>query len=353
MPWLKHCVKKAFSEALLEIYSPVGAEQFPSHACQILARLFEADTYSYSEQASSSRNDRFEVFPIYPDPAGYEAFGRLMYQHPLVRESDARQLRTPVTISDFVPLYKWRRTELFNEVFRLRHLNYQLAFFGATRSPMLVLTVNRQRRDFNEEERTLLQTLSPHFEQAFNLQRVASWQARADALAGRGLLVLDRKGNIRFQSPHALRVLWSYFPCERSVCPDLPEPIWRWAERMRTALVTEAGLRRPLLPLIVERGSKRLTVRLAFACEGAESLILLDERNVETSPEPLRALGLTRREAEVLFWVSQGKRNGEIASILEARSRTIGKHVERILGKLCVETRTAAANIAAEVLHSC
>lgn len=57
-----------------------------------------------------------------------------------------------------------------------------------------------------------------------------------------------------------------------------------------------------------------------------------------------RHLGrLTRREAEILDWIAQGKRNAEIAIILGISHRTVGKHVEHVLAKLEVETRTAAA----------
>ena len=69
------------------------------------------------------------------------------------------------------------------------------------------------------------------------------------------------------------------------------------------------------------------------------------------SPENLRRIGLTPREAEVLHWLIQGKRNCEIAEIVGARNRTVDKHVEKILAKLCVETRTAAANVASQILR--
>jgi DNA-binding NarL/FixJ family response regulator len=65
---------------------------------------------------------------------------------------------------------------------------------------------------------------------------------------------------------------------------------------------------------------------------------------------PLGLLGLTPREVEVLTWVAQGKTNYEIGVILSACTRTICKHVERILTKLCVENRTAAAAIAIAAL---
>ncbi len=53
--------------------------------------------------------------------------------------------------------------------------------------------------------------------------------------------------------------------------------------------------------------------------------------------------GLLPREREVAGWVGQGKTNPEIAMILQVSPRTIEKHMERILAKLEVENRTAAA----------
>lgn len=53
-------------------------------------------------------------------------------------------------------------------------------------------------------------------------------------------------------------------------------------------------------------------------------------------------LGLTLRESEVLWWVCQGKRDREIATILGLSHRTIHRHVCGILQKLAVENRAAA-----------
>ena len=65
---------------------------------------------------------------------------------------------------------------------------------------------------------------------------------------------------------------------------------------------------------------------------------------------PFGSLGLTVRETEVLTWIAQGKTNYEIGVIISARTGTICKHVQRILSKLCVENRTAAAVIALAAL---
>ena len=60
----------------------------------------------------------------------------------------------------------------------------------------------------------------------------------------------------------------------------------------------------------------------------------------------LKKFGLSKREAEVLAWVAQGKTNGEIAAILNLNIGTVKKHVEHIFEKLGVETRIAAAILA-------
>ncbi|MBI3801746.1 MAG: helix-turn-helix transcriptional regulator [Deltaproteobacteria bacterium] len=91
-------------------------------------------------------------------------------------------------------------------------------------------------------------------------------------------------------------------------------------------------------------------MRLLTEPGGEHYLLLLEERPPPLSVGVLAPLGLTSRETEVLFWVMQGKTNLEIATILEARSRTVQKHLERIYRKLGVETRTAAARQALEML---
>jgi DNA-binding NarL/FixJ family response regulator len=69
-----------------------------------------------------------------------------------------------------------------------------------------------------------------------------------------------------------------------------------------------------------------------------------------SSAVPLETLGLTRREAEVLLWVAQGKANADIATILDTTIHTVKKHLQNIFEKLGVETRNGATIRALEVL---
>jgi len=66
--------------------------------------------------------------------------------------------------------------------------------------------------------------------------------------------------------------------------------------------------------------------------------------------ESLEALGLTRRQAEVAFWIAQGKTNDDLAIILNTSRHTIPHHVEAILGRLHLATRAEIMLCALEAL---
>lgn len=72
-----------------------------------------------------------------------------------------------------------------------------------------------------------------------------------------------------------------------------------------------------------------------------------------SSPAPLmEKLKLTEREAETLLWVAQGKSNADIAGILGNSEKTVKKTLGHIFEKLGLESRTAAALQAVEVLSA-
>jgi DNA-binding CsgD family transcriptional regulator len=77
------------------------------------------------------------------------------------------------------------------------------------------------------------------------------------------------------------------------------------------------------------------------------------EDKIEKTPLDLQQhLPLTKRESEVLYWVSYGKTNWEIAQILTMSPRTANKHLEQVYKKLGVDNRTSAAAISIRILES-
>lgn len=66
----------------------------------------------------------------------------------------------------------------------------------------------------------------------------------------------------------------------------------------------------------------------------------LPPRPAPPSEEQLNQL--TKRERQVLFWIVEGKTNGDIGRILEISPRTVEKHCESIFRKLGIENRYSA-----------
>lgn len=97
--------------------------------------------------------------------------------------------------------------------------------------------------------------------------------------------------------------------------------------------------------------AEMLTTHIAIAHVQAQRISALAglQPSLAPNPQSMTLNGVTPREAEVLRWIVQGKRDGEIATILGASVRTIHKHVQRLFQKLHVETRTAAALRAVEL----
>ncbi|MFM7750933.1 MAG: response regulator [Opitutaceae bacterium] len=141
----------------------------------------------------------------------------------------------------------------------------------------------------------------------------------------RALLLVKPRGEILFQTQLATTLLFKHLPKHRN--GHLPGD----AEMART-------------PLRLRRFREQ-------EGNGDISMLLLEEQRPEPGPKDLIPLGPTPREAEVLFWISQGKTNPEIALIIGAARRTVATHVEHLLAKLEVENRACAALMAVDRLR--
>ena len=118
------------------------------------------------------------------------------------------------------------------------------------------------------------------------------------------------------------------------------------AERAASALA--AGARSVLFR---DTDGMRLSAALVAVARG---LVVLDESLLEAvRPRPLPAEApveaLTPREREVLQLLSEGLPNRRIADRLGIGERTVKFHVNAILGKLGVSTRTEAVVVAARL----
>lgn len=174
-------------------------------------------------------------------------------------------------------------------------------------------------------------------------QRIEAEEQLQQSL-NQAVLVVGEDGTLQFCTRLARRLLEKYFPGS-GASRVLPAPIAEWS----------AGGQ---IPWHTTRGDARLEARRFFEGDTARvagSFVLLLEETAPPDPEldspaRLAGLGLTLREAEVLYWVAHGKTNPEIAIILDCAVNTVKKHVSNVLPKLGAETRLTAALRAVEVL---
>ncbi len=177
-------------------------------------------------------------------------------------------------------------------------------------------------------------------------------QARSalDAFGQATLALRPETGRLTWQTPLARHLLGEWFPAE-SAADIAPPPLLQWA----SSLVEQARLMPQIapLPLNLSREAHRLIFTLHDQTADGEWLIVLREENDQAQIEALiAAFPLTRKEAEVLYWVTLGKTSPDIGTILGSSPRTVNKHLEHVYEKLGVENRTAAAKLAMERLRS-
>ena len=177
------------------------------------------------------------------------------------------------------------------------------------------------------------------------LEAAMAWRLEAEAQLQQGLgqavIVVDPQGTVSFCSRLARRLLERYF-ADHADADTLPAPLTRWLGDGVATGSWQPG-----------SAESRLDVqRFSSGQPGAPLMLLLEERVLAAhSPARLLALGLTAREAEVLYWAAHGKSNAEVAAILSTAPGTVKKQMASILYKTGSDTRLIAALRAAELLE--
>ncbi|GJD80839.1 DNA-binding response regulator [Methylobacterium gregans] len=160
---------------------------------------------------------------------------------------------------------------------------------------------------------------------------------------GRTLLAVSADGKVLWCTPQAGSILAAIAPTTAGALSLPPEAV----DWLRACLAGSTST------ALILKGCGEPSHTLGFVGRTAEEILLRLSRDEPVlSPERLRAsLPVTAREADVLFWLSQGKSSRDIGDILGLSHRTVTKHLEAIYAKLGVENRTAASLIANRYLQ--
>jgi CheY-like chemotaxis protein/DNA-binding CsgD family transcriptional regulator len=164
-------------------------------------------------------------------------------------------------------------------------------------------------------------------------------EKQLEARLDQAFVIASYEGGVHFSTRQAGILLQAFFPSTSMT--RLPEAVVRW--------LASAERQRPMVVQNSQKGDLQID-HLASSDSTNLALLRLEQRNSCWGPKALQTLGLTPREAEVLYWITEGKTNPEIATILDTTLHTVKKHNNKLFAKLGVETRMAAARLAMSVL---
>lgn len=308
-----------------------------------MRRLVGCEIASYNELGCGPEDVLVTADPVMPLELNgmYEAFAALVMQNPLAahsqRTGDDRALR----MSDFISSRKLHALDLYDLVYRHIGVEYQLAFTVPVRGQLVGITVSRAGRDFSDGELALFEAAR---QIALSVHHSLDDRARLEVVL-RGLdeiddgplavLLVEANGRLSPAHDRAERLLG-----ELSGDEEVVQALRAWSRAQRR--------RGPLggaQPLTLITAAGELAARYLHGSPGnLDAIALRVLRPAE--PQTLRALGLTRRQAEVLHLLWLGSTNTDIAVALTISEHTVRHHLEGIYRQLGVRSRVAAARVA-------
>ena len=349
---------------LRELYSHHSLDTLPKAALQLANALVPNDFSTYNEVDPSRRRLQVVFDPVERQAEVMQLiteWEKFMHQHPVLSHYVDNPCAGPHKISDFLTNERFRKLELYTEVYGKMDVNYQMAVNMHSPSPLVVaVALNRGAKDFNEVDRKLLSMLNPHLRQAYeNATLVSELTEQLDRSfdvldrMDRGLVVLDLNCRVKNASPTAIRFSLEQFRSDRSadLATQLPEQIKSWAMQQMAALRQESKKDARPKPLFLDGDGGRLAMRIVPDRAPNQFIIVMRRLRPLESSEPLQDLGLTNREAEVLRCMVNDESNSEIGSELGISGRTVDKHCQNIYTKLGVPGRREAISRALEWLR--
>lgn len=314
-----------------------------------LNRLIPSDRTSFNELSIDPRTQ--DIVPN-PRPPWWDRLGCVYKEHLLDHPLFGVPVGSVVGLRSGGRDKRWNRSVLNNEYFAPLGFKVQISVMCFQQNLQFAgIACNRSSRKFSAEEVEILRLITPHVSIAIKKCLLfSSLKEMSDAGNGAGqasrttVVVIDRaKGCFGLVSQEARRILRDAFAIDAEPGTRLPERLLTWLRSQRTG---DAGLDfNPgnCTPWLIRRAGNRIEIAVLSLVESETVLALRRTGCKRREPTPT---ALTDREFEVLRWIREGKRNGEIAAIMGLSGRTVEKHVEHLLMKLGVETRTAAAQAA-------
>lgn len=168
---------------LADLYSPASSTEYPARVVSVVTGVLRCDSCSYNHFGPAGPLAwHIEPSGVGAFPSAAAAFRQHLPEHPVLtyhqHSGDGRALR----ISDFLSDRQFRSLALYREFYRHTDTRYQAAItVSGPRDGLIGIAVNRQHRDFTDDEAELLDLLRPHIGQAAALGQLLDEPASAAA----------------------------------------------------------------------------------------------------------------------------------------------------------------------------
>jgi DNA-binding CsgD family transcriptional regulator len=343
-------------EFLNQYCSQDEPEQYVQRLLEGLYRLIPMDHWFFGNCGSPTQLESLEIsqYPVGTLPATKiinELGGPKALPHPprcLPIES-----ATVVRISDVMTRRQFHEHPMYADYYRLIPVEDDLGCYFVDHDMVGFVAGTRSSNVGSHELELAKLVIRPALAGLRNARSIVHMRNQRDLLmsaiekAPVGVIVATQNGEILSETAEARRLLLFHFG-RQSFTDRLPDPLIDYISNRRELLRTP-GKSSTAEAFRLNRGDRVLKVSALL--ENAGFILSLHEESAIPDLDHLVKLGLSKREAEVLELVAMGKTNAEIGIILGISRLTVGKHMQHILFRLNVETRTAAAAAAIEAWH--
>lgn len=335
---------KAVNGCLQRLYRELDSEKHLRVILEVLNELVPSDSLAIN--IANVLPPHKASFVALPEdnarPEHLALIGQYIHESPFAAYYMATLDANWKMTTDFMPVEEFYKTNLHRLALGPIGVNQQIfSVLGVLGENTYSMVLNRTHRGFTEREREILNTIHPHLVNCFvnatvhsrvknSLNEMKAAMETAPGAYG----YFNREGKLSWMQERAEAWLQEFFDGEARVEGDVPHSIRQLLNHASQDHGTPQTLEK-------ESATEWLKVCLGASALGGWGMRL--ERKPKTVPPYFRPLPqLNERKNEVLKWMVEGKRNAEIAAILNLSPRTVEYHVQDILKVLMVENRATA-----------
>jgi len=321
---------------------------YPWHMEIVESRSFKSDNHNLYED---------KHYPILYKDSFYQ-------QSPLLKEAISSS-KIVLKIGDSISFQDWERSDLYNNFIRPQHL-YRELFLTLRRKNnlegMITLWRSKKQADYEDRDISKAEVLTPHLMAAINnirlISQINTWKnpsLSADAANSEGLLWLDHKLTPYLYNAKARDICmqlfnempYNTFNLEKGEFPIPSYVVKDCSELLDLLKAEEQPILLPKERIILTESGKKFRVECSLVCKADQINFmpnftvtlsdLTDEKKLETTLQT--RFQLSRRELDVIYYLTRGLSDAEIAKKLYISKLTVHTHIKNIYSKLGARNR--------------